>query len=70
MAKGGSGDILAGMITSLLGQHLEPVTAAALAVWLHGHAGDLCKEEMGEFGMLPRDILERIPLSILSLQKN
>ena len=70
MAKGGSGDILAGMITSLLGQNLEPTTAAALAVWIHGYAGDLCKKELGEFGMLPEDVLKRIPQSILSLQKN
>lgn len=70
MAKGGSGDILAGIITSLLGQHLEPTIAAALAAWIHGHAGDLCQKELGEFGMLPQDILKKLPASILSLQKN
>lgn len=70
MAKGGSGDILAGIITSLLGQHLDPTTAAALAAWIHGHAGDLCQKELGEFGMLPQDILKKLPASILSLQKN
>lgn len=70
MAKGGSGDILAGIITSLLGQHLEPTTAAALAAWIHGHAGDLCQKELGEFGMLPQDILKHLPAAIYSLQKN
>lgn len=70
MAKGGSGDVLGGMLLSLLGQGMEPVKAAALAVWLHGYAGDLAKEELGEFGMLPRDMIERIPRAICSLQKH
>lgn len=70
MAKGGSGDILAGVTTSLLGQHLEPTTAVALAAWIHGHAGDLCQKELGEFGMLPQDILKQLPAAIFSLQKN
>lgn len=61
MAIGGSGDVLAGMITSLLGQGLKPLEAAACAVWLHGAAGDLCAEEIGQYGMLPTDMLTRIP---------
>lgn len=61
MAVGGSGDVLAGMITSLLGQGLKPLEAAACAVWLHGAAGDLCAEEIGQYGMLPTDLLTRIP---------
>lgn len=69
MAKGGSGDVLSGMLLSLLGQGVEPAKAAALAVWLHGYAGDLAKEDLGEFGMLPRNIIERIPRAVLSLQK-
>ena len=70
MAKGGSGDILSGMILSLLGQGMEPVSAAALAVWLHGFAGDLCREELGEFGMLPTDMLEQLPRAVRSLQNS
>ena len=61
MAKGGSGDVLAGMILSLLGQGMEPAAAAAAAVWLHGRAGDLCAERIGERGMLPSDLVEAIP---------
>jgi len=61
MAVGGSGDILAGMIVSLLGQGLEPLEAAACAAWLHGAAGDLCAQEIGQYGMLPSDMLTRIP---------
>jgi NAD(P)H-hydrate epimerase len=61
MAVGGSGDVLAGMNASLLGQGLTPLEAAACAAWLHGAAGDLCAEEIGQYGMLPTDMLSRIP---------
>lgn len=61
MAVGGSGDVLAGMIVSLLGQGLKPLEAAACAAWLHGASGDLCAEEIGQYGMLPTDMLTRIP---------
>lgn len=61
MAVGGSGDVLAGMITSLLGQGLEPIDAAACGVWLHGAAGDICAEEIGQYGMLPTDMLKVLP---------
>ncbi len=61
MAVGGSGDVLAGMIVSLLGQGLLPLEAAACGAWLHGAAGDLCAEAMGQYGMLPTDMLEVLP---------
>ena len=61
MAVGGSGDILAGMTVSLLGQGLNPLEAAACAAWLHGAAGDLCAEEIGQYGMLPSDLLTVLP---------
>jgi len=61
MAVGGSGDVLAGMITALLGQGLAPVDAAACGAWLHGAAGDLCAKEMGHYAMLPSDMLGFLP---------
>lgn len=61
MAVGGSGDVLAGMLVSLLGQGLPPLEAAACAAWLHGAAGDLCEKEIGQYGMIPTDMLARIP---------
>lgn len=61
MAVGGSGDVLAGMIVSLLGQGVQPIEAAACAAWLHGAAGDLCAGEFGQYGMLPTDMLTRLP---------
>lgn len=61
MAVGGSGDVLAGILVSLLGQGISPLEAAACAAWLHGAAGDICAEEIGQYGMLPGDMLEVLP---------
>lgn len=61
MATGGSGDVLAGIITSLIGQGVEPLTAAACGAWLHGSAGDLCAKRIGQYGMLPQDMIRVLP---------
>jgi NAD(P)H-hydrate epimerase len=61
MAVGGSGDVLSGIIVSLLGQGIEPLKAAACGAWLHGKAGDICAEEIGQYGMLPTDLVEVFP---------
>jgi len=61
MAVGGSGDVLAGILVSLLGQGIQPLKAAACGVWLHGAAGDLSAKELGQYGMLPTDLLDRLP---------
>lgn len=61
MAVGGSGDVLAGMITALLGQGVPPLEAAACGAWLHGKAGDLCARELGQMAMLPTDMLQALP---------
>ena len=61
MAVGGSGDVLAGMITALLGQGISPLQAAACGAWLHGAAGDICEKEIGQYGMLPTDMLSVLP---------
>lgn len=61
MATGGSGDVLAGLLTALLGQGLPPTRAAAAAAWLHGRAGDLCAARSGECGLLPSDIIAELP---------
>lgn len=61
MATGGSGDVLSGIILSLLGQGLQPLQAAAAGAWLHGAAGDLAAEKLGEYGMLPGDLVEELP---------
>ena len=61
MAVGGSGDVLAGMITALIGQGIDPLKAAACGAWLHGTAGDICAKELGQYGMLPTDMLQVLP---------
>ena len=61
MAVGGSGDVLAGIIVSLIGQGIDPLDAAACGAWLHGAAGDTCARSIGQYGMLPSDMLEVLP---------
>ena len=61
MATGGSGDVLSGVIVSLLAQHVMPLEAAAAGAWLHGSAGDLCAGRLGEYGLLPEDMIEALP---------
>lgn len=61
MATGGCGDVLAGMIGALIGQGIPALEATAAAAWLHGKAGDLCATELGQYGMLPSDMLLALP---------
>ncbi len=61
MATGGSGDVLAGIIVSLLGQGIMPLQATACGAWLHGTSGDICAKEIGQYGMLPQDMLKVLP---------
>lgn len=61
MAVGGSGDVLSGIIISLIGQGISCLEAAACGAWIHGKAGDICAEKIGQYGMLPTDMLQVIP---------
>lgn len=65
MAKGGSGDALAGLMGALAAQGVPD--APILAVWLHGQAGDLAAQDKGEYGMTPSDLVEQIPYAIKEL---
>ena len=60
MAVGGSGDVLTGIITSLLAQGLEPFEASCLGVYLHGLAGDAAKDSLGSRSMTAGDIVNGI----------
>ena len=60
MAKGGSGDVLTGVMAALLGQR-PPEEAVIAAAWLHAAAGDACARDKGEYGMTPTDIIEKLP---------
>lgn len=61
MATGGSGDVLAGIITALCGQGIPALEAAACGAWLHGAAGDICAQELGQYAMIPSDLLNALP---------
>ncbi len=58
LARGGSGDVLAGLLTALLAQDPDPLAAAVCAVWLHGAAADRCAARRSQYAMLPHDIFE------------
>ena len=60
MATGGSGDVLAGIIVSLLAQGLSPADAAKAAVYLHSFAADNAAQEIGEAALLPSDVIEAL----------
>ena len=71
MARGGSGDVLAGMIAAFLvqKQFTDPLPErAALAVRLHGLAGDRCAEDKGEYAMTPGDMIEALPGVLKALE--
>jgi len=61
MARGGSGDVLAGILAALLCQGFAPLDAASAGVFLHGAAGDLAARESSALGMLPSDIIRVLP---------
>ena len=67
LAKGGSGDVLTGVIASLLAQGATPIRAAAAGVWLHGRAGDLAAEELTAYGMTPEDVVRHLPRAFLEV---
>ncbi len=62
LASGGTGDVLAGAIGSLLAQGLDPFAAARLGVYLHGQAGELVRERVGDAGLLAGDLPDMLPL--------
>jgi NAD(P)H-hydrate epimerase len=64
MATGGSGDVLTGLIAALLGQKLEPFAAAQLGVRLHGLAGDLARDDLGEVALIATDLIAYLPRAL------
>lgn len=69
LAKAGTGDVLAGLIAGLLAQMPEkPFDAASLAVYLHGLAGNIAKEQIGQRGMTAGDVAAAIPAAFSQLE--
>ena len=67
MATAGSGDVLTGMLTSLLAQGYSPEDAALLGVYLHGLAGDLGATVLGQAALLAGDLVDQIGEAYLQL---
>jgi len=61
MATGGTGDVLTGLIAALIAQKMEPFDAAVLGVWVHGRAGDLVAERIGEASLIATDLMDYFP---------
>ena len=68
MAKAGSGDVLAGMITGLMAQHMRPDDAAVLGVYLHGLCGDHARKELGSYSVLAGDLLKMLGRTLKELE--
>lgn len=68
MATGGSGDVLTGMITALVGQGMQPFNAARLAAHVHGLAGDLAAGQLGQVSLMATDLIERLPEAWFAVQ--
>ena len=69
MASGGMGDVLTGVIASFIGQGLSGFDAAILGAYIHGKAGDIAADEIGEFGLIASDVIEKLPYAIKFIQR-
>ncbi|WBV60511.1 NAD(P)H-hydrate dehydratase [Chryseobacterium camelliae] len=69
LAKGGSGDILTGILTSLLAQGYSAENAAILGVWLHGRSADFAAEKYSKESMLPMDVVKELESTFLYINK-
>ena len=69
MAKGGSGDVLTGIITGLLAQGYSVKDACLMGVYMHGLAGDIAAKKKGVYSLLASDLIESIPKTFLKLSE-
>ena len=69
LSKGGSGDVLSGMIGCLLAQELDRFDAACLAVHLHGRAGELAGQKLGRRSVLSRDVIAALPAALAEAER-
>lgn len=69
IAKGGSGDVLSGILCGLLAQGMAPLDAAKCAVYLHGLAGDIAKDKLGDYSVTPGDLILKLPDAFKALNE-
>ncbi len=70
MAKGGSGDVLAGIIASLLAQGADEFDSALCGVYIHSASGDSAAEKLSQYSMTPTDIINELPLIFKAVEQN
>jgi hydroxyethylthiazole kinase-like uncharacterized protein yjeF len=70
LSKAGAGDVLSGMIGVLLAQRIDCFDAAALAVWLHGTAGQIAGRRLGTRSVLARDVIDSIPAAVAARESD
>lgn len=70
MATGGSGDVLTGIITALLGQGYTAQEALIMGVYIHGRAADIAVRSIGSYSLLPSDIIQYLPHAFLELEQD
>ncbi len=63
MASGGMGDVLSGVVSSLVGQGLRPIDAAKLGTFVHGIAGEIGVQQKGQLSLVASDVIEALPLA-------
>lgn len=68
MATAGSGDVLTGIVSSFLAQGYTSIDALRMGVYIHGLAGDLSRDKFGERSLIASDIIDAIPLALMSLE--
>lgn len=68
MAKGGSGDVLSGVIGALLAQGMDGYDASVLGVYVHGLAGEIAAEDIGSYGLMAREIADYVPIALKKIQ--
>jgi NAD(P)H-hydrate epimerase len=68
LAKGGSGDVLTGVVGALLARGVEPAAALRAGCYVHGLAGDLAARLLGETAMIAGDVIEQLPAALRALE--
>jgi ADP-dependent NAD(P)H-hydrate dehydratase len=69
MATGGTGDVLTGLLAALAGQGMGAFDAAVLAAWVHGRAGDLAAEAVGQTALCATDVLSHLPAALREVER-
>ena len=68
MSTAGMGDVLTGIVVSLIGQGINPYSASVLAVYVHGKAGDMAAKDKGKLGLIASDVIEKLPYAFYKVQ--